>query len=108
MRKASTIVTWIGVVLGAFILILEGWLGIIPVTTKTYTGYYYKTETTRITPTWLWVIIVIAIILSIAVAIFREISIRRGNKVLAGVLTIIFTSKVGGILTLMIPEYQLY
>lgn len=108
MRKASTIFTWIGVVLQTVLYLVRGWLGFIPTTSTVYTGYYYRTETTWSTPMWAWILIIFLIVISIVVAICREISLRRGNKVLVGVLTIIFASKVGGVLTLCIPEHQLY
>ena len=84
-------------------------MGIFPAP-QSINQYSYETETTAvwITPTWAWVIIVILIVLAFASAIYREIALRNGKKVLGGVLTLIFASRVGGVLTFCIPDYQLY
>ena len=114
MRKASTILSWIfGVVTAAFLLI-KGAMGIL----TTHEGGECMTflgtricdqgELVHYTPTWLWVIIIVFVVLDFVVLILREISLKKGNKILVGVLTIIFCSAPGGVLTLCIPEYQLY
>jgi len=56
----------------------------------------------------LWVIAASYAIGNISILIYRESQIRNGGKVASGVLTLIFCSLVGGILTLCIPEDQLY
>ena len=114
MRKASTILSWLFGLITAVFLIIKGAVGIL---TKTESGECVTFLGTNIcgqghtvyyTPTWLWVIIIIFIVLDFVVLILREISLRNGKKVLVGVLTIVFCSAPGGVLTLCIPEYQLY
>ncbi len=57
---------------------------------------------------YFWVIAASYAIINISILIYRESQIRNGAKVASGVLTLIFCSLVGGILTLCIPEDQLY
>ena len=57
---------------------------------------------------WLWGIFLVGIVLRLSILIWREKSVGKGNKIACGVLTLIFVSFIGGILTLRIPQDQLY
>ncbi len=50
----------------------------------------------------------IIIVPRLGILIWREISVRKGYKIACGICTLIFCSEIGGILTLCIPDYQLY
>ena len=108
MKKAASIVSWIGgiiTILFTLIIIGRGYnvVKIVP------TMYGYRREIIHHAfPLWVWIITILFIIADIIVLFYRESAVMNGNKVLAGVLTIIFASKLGGIFTLCIPENELY
>lgn len=56
---------------------------------------------------WVWLPIIYGIFVLI-ILIWRQVATSNGKKVGCGVCTLIFVSLVGGILTLCIPEDQLY
>ena len=58
------------------------------------------------TPAWVWVLAVIFLVIGLLVVIFREVQVRRRNYILPGVLTIVFASVIGGILTILIPKSE--
>lgn len=105
MRKCADIFTWIGGILTPIYYIVYGCIGVL--TTKVKNGLYNVTYE-RYTPTWLWVIFIIMIVLDVVGLIWRQLALKNGHKVGCGVFEILFVSKVGGVLTLCIPEYQLY
>ena len=107
MRKCSTVFTWIGGILSPIILIVRGFMGVVPTEVRT-SPYSYYTKIEYVTPGWLWAIFIALIVLDIIGLIWREVSLRNGKKIGCGIFTIIFVSKVGGILTLCIPDEQLY
>ena len=59
-------------------------------------------------PEWRWIATIVSAILIIVILIWRHFSIRNGKKIAVGVCTLLFCSLIGGILTLCIPEDDLY
>lgn len=111
MKKAASIWSWIGGVLSTILEIVYFANGRLVTTTRTTGGWYPITYTTteRVPfEAWVWVLWAIWFGIRIVVLIWREISVNNGNKVACGVLTIITSALLGGILTLCIPEDQLW
>ena len=111
MRIVSSIFSWIGGVVTIIVGFVRLSIGHEVDDIYYIDGLYpVKTGATKIVPydTWVWVLWFIYLGGMLAVLILREISVRRGSKVLFGVLTLIFASLVGGILTLCIPDSELF
>ena len=47
-------------------------------------------------------------VVGLAILIWRQLSIYSGKKTAVGILTLLYVSVVGGILTLLIPDYDLW
>ena len=47
-------------------------------------------------------------VVGLAILIWRQLSIYSGKKTAVGILTLLFVSVAGGILTLLIPDYDLW
>ena len=106
MRTAASIFSWLGGIINAIILITAGARG-AEVPHYVYRGNSYYTEIQHVaTPGWLWAIFVIIIIADLGILIWREISVSDGEKTASGIVTLIFVSLVGGILTLCLPPEQ--
>lgn len=110
MKIAASILSWLGGIAGLIIDAYNLYQGYFEFSTTTTNRYgQVVTETVLIPiPDWVWIVFGVFAILRIGLLIYREISVYRGNKVLCGVLTLIFASVIGGILTLCIPQEQLY
>ncbi len=113
MKIAASIFSWVGGALTtilAFILAIKG----IPSYEQfcSYSGpnvYSCHYEIVfNASPVWLWVYVIIATLGRIAILIWRQYATSNGKKVACGVCTLIFASLIGGILTLCIPEEDLY
>ncbi len=112
MKTAATVFSWIGGVLTTIISIVTISMGMdVPVQRCSY-GFYggscYVTTEHQAYPAWVWVIVIIGIILRLIILIWRQYATSNGKKVACGVCTLIFVSLIGGILTLCIPESDLY
>ena len=112
MKTVASVFSWLG---GIATMILEfifvGRGSDVIVTGYRYTYYGYQPYTYiqhANSPAWLWILIVLLAIFQLFVLIWRQLSTSNGNKIGCGVCTLIFCSLVGGILTLCIPEDQLY
>ena len=107
MKKACSVVSWLTYLIGYGALagsLALGRLGVVKVC-NTW-GCHYETVRQPY-PFIVWIIYIIFVVLGLFVLSYREVAVNRGNKTLAGVLTIIFASVPGGIMTLCIPDYQL-
>lgn len=109
MRTAASIFSWLGGIattIYGFVYLSQGQT----VTYTTYNYYYgYSQHTEKVPyPTWLWVLWVIFIIVRLIILIWRQTATSNGKKVGCGVCTLLFASLIGGILTLCIPERELY
>lgn len=96
MRIASTIFTWLGglaTTILAFVSVSNGY----------QVGKYHQQ-----TPGWLWAVLVGAAIFRFIILMWRQIAIHNGKKIAPGIFTLLFVSVIGGILTLCIPEDDLY
>lgn len=109
MRTASSILCWIGglldIVLG-FLMLPP--LGGIPYYTLETVGRvqrwvlnYYRL------PPYFWSIYLGYAVLCLILLFWRQYSLASGKKKLCGILSLIFISPIGGILTLCIPNYDL-
>ena len=108
MKLASTIFTYIGAVLTTIYALINLIGGTVILTTQC-TSYGCNLVLVRQpSPSWLWIFFVIGIILRVIILVWRHHSIKNGKKVACGVCTLLFVSLVGGILTLCIPEEDLY
>ena len=111
MKIAASITSWLGGVVTAGVGFVRLSMGHETDVLYYVDGLYpVKTGTTKMVSydTWVWVLWFIYLGGMLAILILREISVRRGSKVLFGVLTLIFASLVGGILTLCIPDSELF
>ena len=108
MKTAASVFSWLGAVITTIISIISISLG--QIVTRTYYDHgTYSTVQERVPyPGWIWFIFVVIVILRIIILIWREYATSNGKKVGCGVMTLIFCSVIGGILTLCIPEEQLY
>ncbi len=88
MKTAASIFSWLGGLITAIII----WANFAPL--FNYGPYY-------------WIPLIYTII-ELLILIWRESAVSKGNKVGCGVFTLIFASVIGGILTLCIPDSQLY
>ena len=114
MKLASTVFSWLGgiaTIVFEFIMLSTG-------TDATRTYYYYNYSlgysipyTTKVhvdTPGWLWALISVFAFAQLIILIWRQVAIMNGKKNASGVCTLLFCSRLGGILTLCIPEDELY
>ena len=113
MKAAATFFSWLGGLVTTIIAIVMVSRGVdVPVTKCNYSYYggysCYQVTEHQPSPAWLWVLLVVGIILRIIILIWRQNATNNGSKVGCGVCTLIFVSVIGGILTLCIPEEDLY
>ena len=100
MKLASTIVSWVGWLAQAilyFVFLARG--ADVVVNGEVKHGQYAG---------WMWAIAVFMVIIGFGVLIWRQWAINNGKKVVPGVLTTIFASVAGGVMTFFIPEYDLF
>ena len=90
MKTAASVFSWIGGIITAVSL----WVSFGIYASQSYLS-------------GLLAIPAVYMIVDLSILIWRQVAVQRGNKVGPGVLTLIFCSAVGGILTLCIPESQL-
>lgn len=114
MRLAATIFSWLG---GIALIVLEFvLLGRGMNVTKTFyyfnytLGYSIPYTTTQhiAAPDWDWILMGIFAFGQIIILLWRQFALMNGKKMACGICTLIFCSIVGGILTLCIPEDELY
>ena len=96
MRIAASILTWLGWVVYVVVTILRLLYGI------NSQGQIYPIQTNG----WAWAFAMIGLGFSLFIAILRETQVRAYKFKLLGILTIIFVSIPGGILTLLIPVVE--
>lgn len=109
MKTAASIFSWLGGIATIIFEFITVGRGIDVVTTGyTYNHQPYQSVQHVNSPIWLWILIVIIAILQVIILIWRQSSVSNGKKVGAGVCTLLFCSLIGGILTLCIPEDDLY
>lgn len=108
MKIAASIVSWIGGVITTIVGVFTIQAG-YDVTVYHNSMYgRYSTIEHRDYPDWIWIIWGVMIAIRIGVLIYRERQVYLGFKTKCGILTILFASLLGGILTLCIPEHILY
>ena len=98
MKIAASIVSWVGgvgTIIFGLIFILMGFVD--PYTSERL-AY----------PSWVWAFWLIDVVAVIAILLWRQYATSHGSKIACGICTMIFASLIGGILTLCIPEYDLY
>lgn len=111
MRIVSSIFSWIGGVATMIVGFVRLSIGYEADVIYYVDGLYpVKTGATKIKPydTWVWILWFVYLGGMLAILVWREISTRQGSKILFGILTLIFASLVGGILTLCIPDSELF
>ena len=86
MKIAASIVSWVG----GIITIIMTWNQCAPLIAGGYA----------------WIPILLTVVM-IGILIGREIAVPKGHKIALGVLTLLFVSLIGGILTLCIPDDSL-
>ena len=91
MKTAAAVFSWLG--------------GIV---TVIYTWVMVAIYAASLSMPALYVIPIVQTIIVLVVLIWRQVSVENGNKVGCGVCTLLFASLIGGILTLCIPDSQLY
>ena len=107
MKKTASIVSWITgcLTIFTFLLILAKGHSVSHITCvvpSISSTCQVVVEKVPYEP-WMWVVWGVFSAVAIGVLIWREIAVRRGEKTICGILTIIFASIPGGILTLCIP-----
>ena len=90
MKTAASVLSWIGGIITAVSL----W-----VSCGIYASQFHLSGLLAIPAVYM--------IVDLSILSWRQVAVNRGNKVGPGVLTLIFCSVIGGILTLCIPESQL-
>lgn len=113
MKTAASIFSWLGGIATTIYGIVTVAKGIdVPVTYQSCGYYggctYYTTVQHQNSPGWLWFLLIFFIILRLIILIWRQCATSNGKKVGCGVCTLLFASIIGGILTLCIPEKELY
>ena len=75
-----------------------------------YLGYSIPYTTTQhiVAPDWAWILMGVFALGQIIILLWRQFALMNGKKMACGICTLIFCSIVGGILTLCIPEDELY
>ena len=89
MKTVASVFSWLGGIATAIII----WVSFAP-------ALQYKSS--------LIAVPIVYMIFDLIILIWRQVSTSNGKKVGCGVCTLLFCSVVGGILTLCIPEDQLY
>ena len=90
MKRVASVLSWIGgIITAVYLWIVFGYIA-------SFTDFAFL------------IIPALYTILDLVILIWREKAVENGNKVGCGVCTLIFCSLVGGILTLCIPDSQLY
>ena len=112
MKTAASIFSWLGGIVTTIIAAVTLSQG-QTVTNYRYDSYggvgvYYATQEKVPYPGWVWVLFVIFAIIRLIILIWRESATSNGKKTGCGIMTLLFCSVIGGILTLCIPEEQLY
>ncbi|MDY6367180.1 MAG: SHOCT domain-containing protein [Clostridia bacterium] len=108
MKTAASVFTWLGFGIGVVVIIAVLAVG-EPVMYYDYDYYgeiyYYTGHIPYSAGIWCAMIGVLGI--GLGIAIYRQKSVEEGHKVACGIITLIFVSIIGGILTLCIPENEL-
>lgn len=84
------------------------WLGGIITTIISFSNVNYLNNITGLEYQVVYLILSVSILLKIVILIWRAYSTRNGSKIGCGIATLLFVSLIGGILTLCIPEDELY
>lgn len=109
MKKAATILSWIG---GVLTIILEFYylsFGTYASETKLECGYYYSysCQIKEIRyhvnyPFIVWFVVGLIALVQIAILIWRQNSVESGEGIAASIFTIIFCGVIGGIFSLIV------
>lgn len=111
MKKAASIVSWIEGIASIILIIIHFSTGRFTFESEPVyvsgEGYVEQMVVERVPyPRWVWALVIPFIIAVIVILAFRE-TVDANNKLILGVLTIIFVNLIGGILTLCIPDSEL-
>ena len=108
MKIAASIFSWLGGLLTTivgFVYVAGGFNSMF----YYCDGYSCSTGTLhQESPAWLWVLLIAFAIFRLIILIWRQRATNHGKKVGCGVCTLLFVSTIGGILTLCIPEIDLW
>lgn len=80
---------------------------IVGIVKAIYIWFVYFLELLEINP-WLFLIPLFYTIIDVGILIWRQADVSEGRKIPSGICTLIFCSVIGGILTICIPEADLY
>lgn len=69
--------------------------------------FVYFMDLQQINP-WLFLVPLFYTIVDVGILIWRQADVSEGRKIPSGICTLIFCSLIGGILTICIPEADLY
>lgn len=72
-----------------------------------YFWFVYFIDLQQINP-WLFLVPLFYTIVDVGILIWRQADVSEGRKIPSGICTLIFCSLIGGILTICIPEADLY
>lgn len=72
-----------------------------------YFWFVYFMDLQQINP-WLFLVPLFYTIVDVGILIWRQADVSEGRKIPSGICTLIFCSLIGGILTICIPEADLY
>ena len=109
MKTAASFFSWFGGIVTTifgFITLSQG-QDITVYNYNPYTGYSTSVQKVPY-DSWVWVLWVVFLIVRLLILIWRQYAVSNGSKVACGIFTLLFASLIGGILTLCIPEDQLY
>ena len=106
MRTASTVICWIGFGIQALVSFIY-----LIVVSATASFGLSDVDGGGAIAAWviviIWIIWIIAIVIQIAILRWRNKCLDNGEKGACGVVTLLFVSLLGGILTLCIPQHEL-
>lgn len=72
-----------------------------------YFWFVYFMDLQQINP-WLFLVPLFYTLVDVGILIWRQADVSEGRKIPSGICTLIFCSLIGGILTICIPEADLY
>lgn len=124
MKIVASILSWLGVV--AFLAVAIFLLNqgtevsekVCSMTSSIYdlgglhvTGFTYQCRnqmTHGSYPLWVWLLCFGYALLQVIILLWRRHALSEGNKIACGIATLIFVSIPGGILTLCLPQKELF
>lgn len=108
MKSAARVLSWVFGILGIIVMFYNYYSfdEIVKLLNESSSLRGFASFVESFRSSYLYISIVCSIV-AIIVLVWRDIAVENGHKMACGICTLLFVSKIGGILTLLITEDEL-